>query len=303
MEASKIQLSKFVDMKNPQKVLEEVKKIVLMIFPQFDFGQVDQVFHDVIKLFRGEYPGYKGCNTEYHDSKHTTDALMAMIRLIHGGVLRGETFSQKNVNMGLITTFLHDAGYIETLDESGTGAKFTLVHIQRSIEFLHRYFKGENFSREDFKNCSDMLRCTGLNVKIHEIKFSSRETELLGKMLGTADLLGQMADRTYLEKLLFLFYEFREGHVGTYTSELDMLKKTLSFYDITKERLATELGGVNKYMIFHFKKRWNIDMDLYKETMKRNRDYLKYIVENHEKKYRNYLRRGGYVKKLHEKGL
>lgn len=33
---------------------------------------------------------------------------------------------------------------------------------------------------------------------------------MLGEILGTADLTGQMADRTYLEKLLLLFLEFED---------------------------------------------------------------------------------------------
>lgn len=304
MEADKIQISQLINTENPQSVLNEVKTIVLMIFPEFNFEPVKRVFEDVVKLFRGEYPGYRKCNTEYHDLKHATDATLAMIRLIHGATLQGEAFGQKNITLGLISTLLHDAGYIQTLDDdSGTGAKYTLVHIQRSIEFMDKYFRGKNFSRGDFENCCDILECTGLNTKINEIKFKSREIELLGKMLGTADLLGQMSDRTYLEKLLFLFYEFREGNVTGYTSELDLLKKTPKFYDITKNRFASELGSVNRYLIYHFKKRWNIDRDLYEDAIEKSRNYLESILKNHEKEYRKHLRRGGIVKKLEEKGI
>jgi len=299
MEADKVQISQLIDMENPQVVLDEVRAIVFMIFPEFDFAPASCVFEDVARLFRGEYPGYRKCNTEYHDFKHATDATLAMIRLIHGATLQGEAFSQKNITLGLISTLLHDTGYIQALDDdSGTGAKYTLVHIQRSIEFMDKYFKGKNFSRGDFQNCCDILKCTGLNTKIGEIQFKSREIELLGKMLGTADLLGQMSDRIYLEKLLFLFYEFREGNVTGYTSELGLLKKTLGFYDITKSRFASELGSVNRYLIYHFKKRWNIDRDLYEEAIERSRNYLGYILANHEKEYRERLRRGGIVKKL-----
>jgi len=298
------QISKLVSTENSQAVLDEVKTIVFMVFPKFDLGPVNRVFRDVVKLFREEYPGYQKCNTVYHDLKHATDTMLAMIKLIHGAILRGETLCPKNVTLGLITSLLHDIGYIQTLDdESGTGAKYTLVHTRRSIKFIDKYFAEKNFSREDFKNCRDILYCTNLNTRINEIRFKSGEIELLGKMLGTADLLGQMADRTYLERLLFLFYEFREGNVADYTSELDLLKKTLGFYDMVKKRLAGELGSVNKYMIYHFKKRWNINRDLYKEAIEKNRNYLKYVLANHEREYRDYFRRGNYVKKLYEKGL
>ena len=304
MVADKMQLSKLVDMEHPQSVLDEVRTIVFTIFPEFDFEPVQRVFGDMVRLFRGEYPGYRKCNTEYHDLKHTTDVILAMIRLIDGAIVQRETLCQKYVSLGLLSTLFHDTGYIQTSDEdSGTGAKYTLVHISRSIEFMDKYFinhrlTGKRFSREDLENCGHILHCTGFSINIHEVPFKTREIELLGKMLGTADLLGQMADRTYLEKLLFLFYEFREGHVGGYTSELDLLRNTLGFYDMMRRRLACELGGVHEYMIHHFKKRWNIDRDLYEDAIENNREYLKYILENYEREHRDHLKRGGIVAKL-----
>jgi len=67
-----IQLSRIVNMDDPQSLLEEVKAIVLMMFPEFDFETLNRVFKDIMRLFRGEYPGYRKCNTEYHDLNHTT---------------------------------------------------------------------------------------------------------------------------------------------------------------------------------------------------------------------------------------
>ena len=120
-------------------------------------------------------------------------------------------------------------------------------------------------------------------------------------MLGTADLLGQMADRDYLEKLLFLYYEFREGNVLGFENELDLLKKTIDFYTSINERFVRELGNLNKYMIYHFKERWNINKDLYQEAIERNIEYLKYILDKHEKNYHYYLRRGNIVTKVSKK--
>ncbi|NVM21074.1 MAG: hypothetical protein HWN68_04780 [Desulfobacterales bacterium] len=304
MKTDNIQLARLVNMEDPQSVLDEVKIIAFMIFPKLDFEPVNRVFADVVRLFQGKYPGYRQCNTEYHDLQHTTDAMLALTRLIHGATLQGETFSEKNVALGVISALLHDTGYIQTLDDdSGTGAKYTLIHIERSIEFMDKYFRQIDFSVEDFENCRDILNCTGLNTNISEIRFKSREIELLGKMLGTADLLGQMADRTYLEKLPFLFNEFMEGNVVGCISERELLKETLGFYDITKKRFAGELGNVKKYMIHHFKKRWNIDRELYQDAIDKNINYLKYILADHEEEHRNHLRRNGVMKRLDEEGM
>lgn len=301
---TELQLSVLVDMENPQNVLDEVRTIVLMMFPEFDFGQIDRVFKDIVRLFRGEYPGYRKCSTEYHDLKHTTDAFLAMARLMQGVLVGGENLTREQVNLGLICTLMHDTGYIQTLDDDdGTGAKYTRIDTRRSIGFMDKYLSESGFPKEDFKHYPQILICTGLETRVSEIHFRSQETELLGKMLGTADLLGQMADRIYLEKLLFLFYEFREARIMGYDTELDLLKKTIDFYAMTRKRFAIELDSMNEYMRLHFKVCWNLDRDLYMEAIEKNISYLKFLLENHEKEYRKYLNRGGIVRKLNEKRI
>lgn len=298
-----IQLSLLVDMEDPQSVFEEVKTIILMMYSEFDFEALNRVFKDVLRLFNGEYPGYQKCNTEYHNLKHSTDAFLAMARLIHGAFLSGENLSRKDTNLGLVCALMHDTGYIQTLhDDYGTGAKYTRIDTNRSIAFMSKYLADNKFPEEDFKNYRHVLKGTSLDAKLSKIKFESPEIELLCKMTGTADLMGQMADRTYLEKLLFLFYEFRQGGIGGYDTELELLNKTSDFYAMAEARLIKELDDVKKYMPFHFKARWNHDRDLYMEAIEKHMAYLKFTMKNHEKEYRDYLRRGGIVKKLSEKG-
>jgi hypothetical protein len=296
------QLSRIVNMENPQSILDEVQTIASMMFKEFDFDILNHIFQDIVRLFRGEYPGYRKCNTEYHNLKHTTDTFLAMARLVHGAFVSGEKFTSNQVTLGLTCALMHDTGYIQTLDdEMGTGAKYTGMDTKRSIVFMDRYIANSGFSKKYFTNYPDILICAGLDAEIRKIQFDSRQTEIMCKMLGTADLLGQMADRTYLEKLLFLYYEFKEGGVMGYANELDLLKKTMDFYDMTQKRFTNVLGGMNKYMRYHFKTRWNVDKDLYMDSIKRHIHYLEFILKNHEKDYRGHLKRGGMVEKLNEK--
>ena len=236
-------LNDLVKMGNPLSVFEEVKLIVSEMFPQFDFDSLDDCFKDTVRLFKGNYPGFQTCDTEYHDLKHTTDTLLAITRLIHGATLRGLHFSKRGVFLALISAMLHDSGYILALDEPGPGAKYTLTHVERSIDFLKRYFFENGYSNKDANLCDAILKCTGLDVKILQIDFLSWENEILGKMLGTADLLGQMADRKYLEKLPFLYREFSQAKIEGIGTELDFLDSTPGFYKTTLERLAHDLGG------------------------------------------------------------
>ena len=83
-----IPLSQLVNMEDPLEVIGEVETIVFMMFPEFDFEVVKRIFADVLALYRGDYPGYRKCNTVYHDMKHTTDALLAFTRLVHGSFIK-----------------------------------------------------------------------------------------------------------------------------------------------------------------------------------------------------------------------
>jgi HD superfamily phosphodiesterase len=256
---------------------------------------------DILKLFRGEYPGYRQCYLQFHDLKHTTDCLMAMARLIHGAFIEGVILPERDVSLGLIAALMHDTGYIQTLDDkSGTGAKYTLTHISRSIEFCEKYFSENRFSIYESRVCLNCLKCTGLDVRPKDILFDSHEHEMLAKMLGTSDLLGQMADRTYLSKLPFLFKEFKEGKVPGFRDEFELLQKTPGFWEFTLNRFATDLDGMDRFMRSHFRVRWSIDRDLYLEAIENHIKYLKFLLEHHPTDYRKCLRRGGFMRKLSE---
>ena len=114
---------------------------------------------------------------------------------------------------------------------------------------------------------------------------------MLGKMLGTADLLGQMSDRLYLEKLMLLYTEFEEGGVPGFDSEADLYRKTVNFYNHTQARFKNEFGNVNRFMIPHFKDRWNIETNIYEESIENNINYLKFVLKSSQKNIYHSLRR------------
>lgn len=276
----------------PKYIFEEIKTIISLMFPCFDFDLVASVYADVIKLFNGEYVGYLRCDTDYHNLRHTQECLLEMARLIHGAFLNGCSFSEKEVNLGLISSIMHDTGYIKTSDEGGgTGGKFTLIHIDRSIKFMKKYLTQRRFSSEDVLFCENCLKCTGLTVKVNTVQFISYGNELMGKILGTADLVGQMSDPFYLKKLPTLFKEFQEAGIAMYVDEFDLLEKTPGFWEFTKSRFADELGNMDHHLRDHFRVRWGIDRDLAREAIEININHLKYILQHHRKGYRRFLTR------------
>jgi len=285
-------LSGLVNMNDHREVLNEVKTILRSINPRFDFSRLDRAHSIVTELFAGRYPGYRGCNTLYHDLSHTIEIMLAMTRLIHGAIVEGTDLTEKHVNLGVISALMHDTGYIQTLDDTeGTGAKYTLTHIQRSVDFTGVIYKRDRYFGGELDNFRDILFCTGLGVRIALINFSTPQVKMLGHMLGTADLLGQMARRNYPDKLVHLYHEFVEGKVPGFESEFDLLNKSQQFHEVTKERFENELGRAYLYSAAHFRARWGIDRDLYREEIEKNLAHIKWVLESHPTDYRRYLQR------------
>ncbi len=288
-----IQLSQLLDMDNPFAVLEEVKCNFIYSYPIYDFAQVRLAFSDFIDLMDGKFPGYRGANTKFHDKKHTTDALLAISRLIDGyNIEHTKKLDVHLTKLSLVATIFHDAGYIQTSDDLvGTGAKYTTNHVSRSIKFIEKYYPQLNFTKKDFESMKKMIYCTELDLKTDELKFSSEEEKILGFMLGTSDLIGQMSARTYLEKLIHLHKEFKEANITGYDSEIDLLTKTIDFYNNTLVRLKKDLHNVQRFAIVHFQTRYKINKDLYQIAIERQINYLKKILETNPKQYKAKLKR------------
>lgn len=297
-----VQLSQLVDMYSPAAVLAEVQNIFAGWYTDSDFGAVRKVFDDFIRLYSGKYPGYRACNTRYHDEMHVTDSFLAMARLLDGyNSANKKPMPARLAALGLIATLLHDAGFIQRLrDRKGTGAKYTLTHVGRSVSFSDAYLLKNNFSRGDARVAANAIRCTELFVPLKTIGFRSGPEKVIGLMLGSADLLGQMASRCYLERLLLLYGEFRAGRVPGYSSELDLLRKTLGFAKLMDKRLAVTLEDVRRYLRLHFRRKHRMNRDLYRAAMRGQMDFLTTKVLASPKDYRKLLRR---AKRKGERGL
>lgn len=279
-----------VDGRKPEEVMEEVKTLSLMVDESLDWETVEAIYGDVVGLFSGLYPGYRKCNTKYHDLEHTTDILLAMARLIHGARASGHTLSGRGIRLGLTAALMHDTGYIQRSgDWAGTGAKYTAVHVDRSIDFMEDYLRGRGWSREDFEVCRCALQCTGLSARLDRIFFPTEESRTVGMMLGTADLLGQMASRSYVGKLPFLYQELREGKLLNGQSEYEFLRETPSFYRQTLERMENELEGISRFMKAHFRARRGIDGDLCLAAIEAHVAWLESILESYPGDYRPLL--------------
>jgi len=286
------QLSLLIDMNNPHKVLEEVKTIFLKMFNAGDFALVSAVFEDAVALFAGKFPGFKACDTPYHNLKHSTDVFLAMSRLIHGAHVEGVAMRAMDASMGLIAALMHDVGYMQKDSENyDSSAKLASVHVDRGIAFMNHLLTQKGCSQDSILACEQAILCTDLEKPLTTIPFASPSGELIGKMLASADLLAQTSDRTYLEKLPLLYREFKEAGTGNYACELDLIKDATRFSTRMNERLSTQLDSVNRFFKSHFRVRWDIDADLYQVAIDRAMTYLAQILKSDAEKYKVHLRR------------
>lgn len=293
-----VDLHTLLETEYDDEVRAEIRHIIQLTFPGTVMPLFERCFDDTIRLFSGNWEGYQPCKTDYHDLRHTMEVLLATARLIHATMLDGLSLSPRISEFALMAALMHDVGYIQLEGETGTGGQYTLVHVERSADFFDSYATALGFDELDRRRCSCMITATSLAVDPDDLNCQDAETELAAKLVASADLLGQIADRIYLEKLLFLYQEFREAGIMAYANELDLLTKTKAFYSMVSERLEVKLGGLNRSLHRHFSERWKIDRDLYAESIDLNLQYLDRLVSEYRQTYRTMLKRGGIVERI-----
>lgn len=231
-----------IDTRDVAAVTSEIKRLYQIMYPEGMAEYVPRVIGWTQACFSGRHPGYQAIDAQYHDFEHTLQGALCQARLLFGrhGAGAEPRFTQSWFELGLLAMLLHDTGYLKELsDTQGTGAKFTFVHVDRSMIFARRLLESKGYSTRQIDAVQRMIQCTGVKVALHAMPFAGEEERLLGYTLGTADLLGQMAAPDYTAKLPILYEEFAEAaryesqHARAtfqYRSAQDLLRKTENFW-------------------------------------------------------------------------
>jgi len=255
-----------VQVSSPASVRNAVHKLFSETFPGMSYDKLWLAFYDFERLFTGRYPGYAGCDTTYHDMQHTLDMTLAVARLIVGyerSVEPPDRLGASRAQMAVVTALFHDSGYIRhEVRDSGfsNGAEFTLYHVSRSADFLRRYLPDLGMAKHVGVS-SMIVHFTGYELDLDEIELDDPRDIICGHLIGTADLIAQMADRCYLEKCRDQLYkEFVVGGVAVenarpgeymvrYKSGKDLLRKTPAFYQqVTRDRLNSKFNRAYRYV-------------------------------------------------------
>jgi hypothetical protein len=180
---------------------------------------------------------------------------------------------------GITAAFFHDSGYIRRTRDSRhkNGAAYTRVHVSRSARFMQDYLPQVGL-QQLVGVCTRIVHFTGYELDTRHLEVASEAERRLGTLLGTADLIAQMADVDYLRKCReHLYEEFEAGgmagelghssHTGTvYRSPDHLLESTLDFIRTAIDvRLKGQFGGAYRYAAEHFG-----GVDLYMDAIEHN---------------------------------
>lgn len=232
---------KDIDTTVPGEVCALVTGMFREMYPQEASDYIERRFAAVAAMFAGDYEGFLPMDTAYHDLEHTLQATLCLVRL-----LNNRHFAQAqprikplDFNTALIAILLHDMGYLKEVgDTEGTGAKYTHIHEQRSCAHARRYLQSRDWSERQIQRVEHFISCTGPNAKLSAIPFFDECDAMLGRVVCTADFIGQMSDPRYVEKLPTLYREFCENYEARglkpedrpFHSYEDLLQKTPGFW-------------------------------------------------------------------------
>lgn len=247
---------------------------LLLAICREEYGRViprlKRLLDDAEALYAGRWSGYEACEVNYHDFAHALDAAVAVARMAAGWnrahperKLDAETFC-----MAVAAGIFHDAGYIKDKgDHQGSGGKLTATHVQRGIIMATSYLKRTRWPKRAVELVPAAIAMTDYprNRELDSNLFRDEQEITVARMIPTADLIAQIADNRYIEKLDGLFDEFQEmyeyqgerGQVATNTPPLfrsaqEIRDGVIDFYQQFVVPRLEKFGRMDQYLTVYF---------------------------------------------------
>lgn len=280
-----------VRVSSARDVLRAVAQLFVSTWPQIQLAPIERAFDDFDALFSGRMPGYAGVDTVYHDRQHTLDVTLAMARLVAGferQMFPDRQLTEDRAILGVVLALFHDVGYLRRDSDAAflNGAEFTRNHVSRGAEFLRGYLPLVGLQKW-IEVAAQVIHFTGYERPFDQIVTHDARDKQLGHLLGTADMIAQLADRCYLEKCRDRLYpEFVLGGVAIstadgaravrYASGLDLLRQTPAFVaDTRNKRLDGQFDRAYRFLEVLFDGR-----NPYVEAIDRNMQYLEQVLRS-----------------------
>ena len=262
-------------------LLDELLFLAAEVCPELEPLLIEDVHYHVGRLYEGRVPGVRGSDLPYHNLRHCRMVVLATMRLFHG--LHGEGRFPIDSGMllrGFLAASFHDSGMLATDDDpQGDVRDYLYGHETRSALMLRHFVERCGMPEEIARDCATIIKYTDMTSDPALFEAHGEKVQLVGQVVGSADILAQMADRYYLESLSGLYHEQCAGGVCRHVSALDLMKKTRQFYNqVVLPRLDIAFSRISAAMRTHFRLRHNIDRDLYLENIDKNIAYLEAVI-------------------------
>ncbi|MBU0729549.1 MAG: GAF domain-containing protein [Proteobacteria bacterium] len=229
---------------------------------------ISTLISDVIDLYEGRWPTHEACMVRYHTLDHAVDVALLTARMASGWNRQKDlpTFSEETFLCGLAAAMFHDTGYIKDKgDKKGTGGKYTFTHEQRSMKLAAKYLAKHKWSAYAVDTVPRIISITEYhNEPDPKAIFETDPEENMAKIVATSDLVAQMADINYIQRINDLYAEINEAYefdsteilakrgIHIFSSAQEMIDETIGFYDTFVLPRLQQFGRMDQYLVGFF---------------------------------------------------
>lgn len=221
-------------MLNPSKLLIEFFVDELRVGYHSTYGGLNPAYADIIAWVGNmALENIANSNALYHNVEHTVFVTLVGQEILRGKHIREGQVSCEDWLHFMISLVCHDIGYVKgvcrgdriarreyatgldsthdrvVLPLGSTDASLTPYHVDRGKQFIYERFGGHHLISAEtiMKN----IELTRFPVPLDS---DHQDTSNFPGLVRAADLIGQLSDPRYLEKIPALFYEFEETGVN-----------------------------------------------------------------------------------------
>lgn len=218
--------------------------------------ELDALMDAIDDLYTGRNPDYLAADSPYHDVSHTMQATLCLAEMLHNRHFLGVAplIGATDFRRAIVAMLFHDIGYLKRRDDpTGTGAKYTHLHEQRSREFVRVELPRWGFPPADVCVIDDLIGATEARLDVRLFEGRSDAERVLARAVCASDYVGQISDPGYPEKLESLFVEFEENYRHRQLPENEwpfpsyeaMLRGTPGFLNgFVRHKLDVECEGI-----------------------------------------------------------
>jgi len=205
-------------------------------------AMLDAAEHAITTIARTDAP--------YHNREHTLLVCQVGQQILNGKHALGDTISAQQWVNYIVSLLFHDIGYVKDalpgdiagslvadglgawvqLPSGATDAFLTPLHVDRGVAYVRQFFA--NNSLIDAEVLAVHIENTRFPPPQH-VRDRTRSRHQWRDLVPAADLIGQLADPGYLQKLPALYAEFLECGVAQATGlagPADLVRQFPRFY-------------------------------------------------------------------------